>query len=239
MIRIKLTRYILLAIVITITMINVVYAESFIKLKSGDIAIEHLPKDFDKDKRYPVIIALHGMEQTARHAFNAWKGVADRMQMILLCPKGSDFQKGFSRKPTDDRKAFVRFLHYLDKKYKIDTSQSYLAGFSRGGNFAIETGVIYPNKFPNIICMFGFYNDFLTKILQDNRNRARFKRSRFYFITGKDDQTKESLKKGSKILNQYGIKTKVKTFPNLNHSYPSNLGAELKKINEWAFEKKE
>ncbi len=213
-------------------------AETFVKLKKGAVAIQHLPIGFNPSKRYPVIIALHGKGQTARHAFNAWQEVADDLQMILLCPKGSNFNQGYTRKPIDDRKIFMDFLHYLDQKYRIDTSKSFLAGFSRGGNFAIETGVLYPNKFPNIICLFGFYNDLLTEEIKKSRNRALYKRARFYFMTGKTDVTRESLERGAKILNEHGIKTKVKVFPNLYHSYPSNLGAEIKVIKEWAFGKK-
>lgn len=196
-------------------------------------AIEYLPKNFSPEKKYPLIIALHGMAQTSNSAFEKWKPVADDLNAILLCPKGSDFNQGYTRTPIDDRKIFVDLFNTMKKKYKIDESKSVLAGFSRGGNFAIETGILYPETFKNIICIFGFFN----KGIENEIDNSNYDLSNFYFITGNNDLTQKSLIYGKKQLDQNGIRTYLKTSSTITHAYPPNFVTTIKDITEWFHEK--
>ena len=206
-----------------------------ITLENGGKAIIYLPERYNPKKRYPLIMVLHGMRQTAEYTIQVWKHAANELNMILVCPHGSDFNNAYTGAPIDDRKNFIGFLNYIDHNYKVDFSKSLLVGFSRGGSFAIETGILYPRKFRNIVCIFGFFNKKLLPIIDKNNKRRTYRKSHFYFITGKGDLTLISAKDGYLALKARKIKSKLKIFNHLNHNYPPDLITEVKRIQKWIF----
>jgi hypothetical protein len=214
-------------------------SKKIIILKNGSKAIEYLPKNFNIKKRYPLLIALHGKEKSADSSFEKWKPVADNLNMILLCPLGSNKKEGYIRQPTDDRKILVEFRNLMDKKYNVDFSKSILAGFSRGGNFALETSLLYPRKFKNVICMFGYLNKNILPILDKNNKRRSYRNSSFYLITGKKAPSKKHMEYIHEVFSTKKIKNKLKIYPELRHAYPPALSTETKKIMKWMFSKKQ
>ncbi|MFC1752024.1 alpha/beta hydrolase-fold protein [Thermoproteota archaeon] len=207
--------------------------QTVIALDNGAKALEYLPKNFNPNKRYPMIMALHGMGQSAESAMRIWKPIADKYHMILVCPVGSNFSQGYTRAPVDDRKLFVEFRNLVDQRYNVDLSKSVLAGFSRGGNFAIETGILYPTKFRNIICICGFFNNAQTgisKALAEHSTQGLYQNSAFYFVTSEEDATYHSLKLGYNTLNHYNIRSQLGLYPKLVHSYPPGLSLDFKTI---------
>lgn len=203
----------------------VVAEPEWISLKNGSEALLYLPDSFNPSQKYPLLIALHGMGETAEQAYTAWRPVADELKMILLCPKGSNFVEGYTRAPIDDRRNISLFYYLMSKKYLIDQEKSVLAGFSRGGNFAIETGLVYPSKFKNVVCIFGFFLDRHRSIMAQNTqlSRSLYHNSQFYFITGHGDMTEYSLKRGYQSFNRKGISVKLDVYSDLRHAFPPNL----------------
>ncbi len=201
-------------------------------LSNGAKAYLYIPSHFDPKKKYPVLMALHGMGQSAQSALTAWKKVAETYHYILICPQGSDFKEGYVREPIDDRKRFIEFHDWLKSHYKINQADSVIAGFSRGGNVAIEAALLYPNRFPKAICIFGFFNQAYCQPLLE-KPYSGVKKASFYFITGKGDLTETSLKNGQTQLQNKGISCKIHVFSSLFHAYPPDLVGEMKKIRSW------
>jgi len=212
-------------------------SEKIITLSDGAKAIVYEPNGFRQKKRYPMLMVLHGIKETAQATLQTWKPVADAFKMILVCPVGSNFEHAYTRrKPRDDRYSFVQFRQHLDQTYNIDCAKSVLIGFSRGGSFAIETGLLYPTKFKNVVCIFGFYTGskpYIAPSLKKNHTQRLYKHTKFYLITGKGDLTQASLTYAKSALEKHKIKTKLKTFPKLIHSYPKNLIAEFRNIQKF------
>ncbi len=172
-------------------------------------------------------MALYGLNQSPKMAFPYWKPIADKLGAILICPQGSHTQHAYLRLPNDDRKQFVRYKNALQKKYRFTNKDVILAGFSRGGNFAIETGLLFPKDFPNILCIFGFFNTFNNKKLQNQARIKALQNSQFLFITGKGDLTKNSLTNGYRLLKSHHIPATLKIYPNLIHDYPKDLSDQI------------
>ena len=118
----------------------------------------YLPKQFIPFKAYPILVALHGMKEEAKSTCETWKELADSRRFILLCPGGSHFKEAYTRSPVDDRARISAWFETVQTRYRTLPNKTILAGFSRGGNIALELGLKRPDLFPNLLCIFGFYS---------------------------------------------------------------------------------
>ena len=199
----------------------------------------HYPRTFNQENRYPILMALHGMSEYTKPTCKKWQPVADTYNYILICPIGNHHIKGYLRYPFDERKGFIEILDHYDKKHKIDLSRSILVGFSKGGNLAIETALMFPNKIKNAISIFGFYTRFNQNILKNRPNKTVFGNSNILLITGKTDPTYSSITNGHNILNDHNIRTKLVAYNHKTHSYPEPLPVFFEKAQKWLYKKKE
>jgi predicted peptidase len=179
-------------------------------------------------KKQNLLIALHGLRQTKQETYVELKNVADELGAVLLCPQGSDFEQGYIRTPVDDRQIILEFHTYLAQKYQIKYENTIVLGFSRGGNFAVELGVLYPEKFKNIVCVFGFFNKHIYSMAEAKKKELGI--SKFLFITGDNDQSLPSLTNGYNFLQKLNVKVDLKVYKDLIHSYPPDLAAQIRAV---------
>lgn len=204
-------------------------------LENGSKALVYFPKSFNKYRSTPVIMALHGMSEYTQPTMDRWKPIAEAYGYIIITPIGNNFSQGFSRSPIDDRKDFVSFFELLKKHYRIDTKKSILAGFSRGGNYAMETGILYPETFPNVICIFGFFTDVNKANLEKNYTPKKYKKSKFMIISSKGDFTEKSSKLAVDTLTSYSIPAKLNLEKDLYHAYPPGFTEYFRTMYTWFF----
>ena len=183
----------------------------------------YLPPSLDWSQPLPLIIALHGIYQSPDTILPYWAAVADELGAILVCPKGQNYAKGYTRRPVDDRKLLADLHDYLNATYTIDPNYTLLAGFSKGGNFAIEAGILYPERFPNVLCLFGFMIDAFRPRLTRLTNTNRYTNSQFTLVTGNGDMTQTSLTTGHTLLQKQQVPSFLIVHPNVIHDYPPNL----------------
>ena len=170
-----------------------------------------------------LVIALHGLRQTPEDALMVWQPVAERLNLIVLVPSGNAYEQGYTREPVDDRARIRELRDQMVNRYGVDPSRVYVAGFSRGGNYAIELGLKYPEVFPRVMCLYGLYNSVTTPIFEEGLSKDLYRQSHFYLITGHGDMTEASLRGFHRRLQENGIATKLHVFPNLFHVYPPNF----------------
>lgn len=170
-----------------------------------------------------LVVALHGMKESWKDSCEAWVPTAIRMNLILLCPNGTDPLLGFLRGPEDDRIKINGMVKALQSRYEIHPNQVVLAGFSRGGTIAIEMGVLYPLLYRRVICMYGYLNRGIEGFLREQTPSHLYRSSQFYFLTGKGDYSQLSMQKASDLFSKIQIPHSLRVFPTLRHQYPSDL----------------
>ncbi|MBT5856247.1 hypothetical protein HOH87_06400 [bacterium] len=204
-----------------------------IRFKNGLRAKLVTPPFYRSWRSYPLLVALHGKRGTMIEACEQWKPVADAFDMILICPKGGNFEEGYVRKPVDDRRRIAEAVDEMSDRHRIRPNESMVVGFSRGGNFAIELGVLYPNRFRNVVCLFGFFNNGVERHVKRQVEKRRLSDSHFYFITGKNDLSEQSSRKGAKVLKKHGVSARLKIYPNVMHEYPPDFLDRMRRIRRW------
>ncbi|PCJ53125.1 MAG: hypothetical protein COA79_23075 [Planctomycetota bacterium] len=118
---------------------------------SGQQFVTVLPKGFKADKKYPLIVDLHG----SRIRPYPWQFKDEGEEdTILVCPwaRGDLSYRGLGEND------ILEVIRYMQKWYKIDSNRIYLTGFSMGGGGTWRLASIYPNIFAAIAPRAGFTN---------------------------------------------------------------------------------
>ena len=102
----------------------------------------HLPTDYDPQKKYPLIMVLHGIFSSpeAVAGFSDFNKSSDEKGFIACYPQGykDSWSIGIKVGPApkagiDDIKFFDMLLDSLNSEYSIDTSKVFFTGISNGG----------------------------------------------------------------------------------------------------------
>ena len=115
----------------------------------------YVPTNYDTTTTYQLMICLHGSGDNSNNYRNAlinslnWKSVFNKT--IFICPDGGDdYYSDFSNPPGDEE-IIQKTLDYAFKKFKIDSNNIILQGFSLGGRSALKYGLDNPEKFKGLL----------------------------------------------------------------------------------------
>ncbi len=125
--------------------------------------IQVLPADYHREKKYPLVIALHGSNNDGPQFYDItrlWEVAAAR-KFICLFPTASrtadqyDLWNFNGGTPLDngnrDEEFLLELIEHYKKHYSIDTTRIYLTGFSNGGGMTQMMGMRYPHLFAAIM----------------------------------------------------------------------------------------
>jgi len=150
----------------------------------------YLPENFDTNKKYNLIIGLHGFGDTMEGFSRLWMSLKDK-NCIFVAPEAPFFRKfdeeshGFSWSPfveiTDPlmepsylnlQTALVKMTTSLQKKYPVQNT--WLFGFSQGCAFSYMIGLKNQEIFNGIIAFGGWLEEeVLTDEILEKQNSAK------------------------------------------------------------------
>lgn len=127
--------------------------------------VQYLPKNFDKNKKWPLVFFLHGagergddLDVASRHGFMKYVREQDKEYPFIFvgpqCP--SDKYWGCYTE------SLLAFLDYICEALPVDKKRIYLTGLSMGGTGTFMLAMAAPEKFAAIapvcgsgICWYG------------------------------------------------------------------------------------
>ena len=124
--------------------------------------LRYLPKDFDENKKYPLVFFLHGagewgenLEDVARHGFlQHVRESGKEYPFIIVAPQcpAHQYWGCFTE-------SLLAFLDYICESLPIDKERVYLTGLSMGGTGTWMLAMAAPERFAAIapICGTGIY----------------------------------------------------------------------------------
>ncbi len=133
----------------------------------------YLPKNYDKNKKYPVVLALHGSGQRGQSLdmvlkryklATVWAADSEKgkNECIVIAPQAAtkapnenwttlqEYRKGVNKSPYLLSKHGVAAYNLLKKamaEYSIDKDRVYLTGLSAGGFGSYTLATMYPETF--------------------------------------------------------------------------------------------
>lgn len=123
-----------------------------------------VPSKYDKDKKWPLIIALHGLGGNPNQ-FLRTRGLTDLAEKhgyIVAAPMGYNTKgwygsvglKGANMEPENlgelSEKDVMNVLDIVKKDYAVDSERIYLMGHSMGGGGTWHLGLKYPNTWAGL-----------------------------------------------------------------------------------------
>ena len=115
--------------------------------------VKYLPKDFDENKKYPMVVFLHGagergedLDEASRHGFaKHMRESGAEYPFIYIapqCPQGKYW--------ACYTESLVAFLDHICETLPVDTDRIYLTGLSMGGTGTWMLAMAQPDRFAAI-----------------------------------------------------------------------------------------
>lgn len=169
----------------------------------------YVPRDFDRKRTWPIILALHGggeygsdgMRQTNVGLAPAIRRNPERFPAIVIFPQAkADDKPGWQ---LNGGKAALAALDQALKEFRGDPKRVVLTGLSAGGNGTWFLASLYPERFAAIVPVCAFVSEF----------RGRASNVIYPALASGDDPYSEIAKKVAKlpILIFHGAKDDVIT----------------------------
>ena len=185
------------------------------------------PENYDRDKKYPLFIALHGGGENIEAFKPQWTSPVLKKDFIVAYPQSSQIVSMNGYNWTEDielsKKEIKEAYKKIIKEYLIDSSQVLVGGFSSGGVASLE--VVLDGTIPAI----GFVvlcpakpDDFTGERVK----KAKEKGIRGTLITTEMDPRLSDQKDMAKIMEAQGLDHEFIVTPNIGHWYPEHM-AEL------------
>lgn len=124
----------------------------------------YVPANYDKDRQYPVVVALHGggsrgTDNVSQLDFQAqvWvdKQLSGEIEDIIVVAPQQHPKYGFFL----DSNCVIDVLDDVEANYHVDKDRVYLTGTSMGGMGSWSTAAANPDRFAAILASAGVYHD--------------------------------------------------------------------------------
>ncbi|SHH02632.1 carboxylesterase family protein [Flagellimonas flava] len=214
-----------------------------------------LPKDYDANKKYPLLLFLHGSGERGNdneaqlvHGSSLFlkEEVRDSYEAIVVfpqCAAGSSWAKidvegDFPNRefiyyenaePTADMLLLEGLLKHLRKNYKLDKKRWYVGGLSMGGMGTFELVRRNPKMFAAAFPICGGANPKISKKLT---------KLDWWVFHGDDDQVVPEKYSAQmvKAMEDLGVNIKYSIYPGVGHNSWDNAFAEPELLS-WVFSK--
>lgn len=184
------------------------------------------PQYQDPDRRYPLLIVLHGGGSSNKRAMENWKSEMLEKEYIVafiqsyFCISSNTY--GWKRSDSIAREDIRNIYLDLFEGYPVDESQVIVGGISAGGSTAIDIAIsgIIP-----ITGLFGVCPGLPDEFDSDKAALLRDRGVRAYILGGEKDFYLERQNKMAEICNDVGLPCRQVVIEGMGHQYPDNFSA--------------
>lgn len=195
-------------------------AESVVFAASADGTVQplavYVPQPYDARKSVPLIVMLHGQDQTESQLLaTPWlRTLADQTHVILAAPWARG-DRGFDNLTSSD---VYDALHALEAALNVDRRRVFLTGFSTGGFGVFLVGPLHPERWTALLSVAGsLTNDDMQSVARGMRGKQVF------LVAGGDDARvkAEYVRAAAAWLTSNGVESRYYEQPRGVHSLQS------------------
>lgn len=185
-----------------------------------------LPENYDSNKKYPVMIILHGGGRNIDSPKPYWTSKVLKQNFIKVfmqsySHRGSN-SFGWGNHDIRAEEGIRDNFNEVVSQYWVDTENVFIGGISAGGSATFDMAIINPLinlKGVISICPAIAGEDFTKEQMETFKNSG----TELHIITGEKDWGLEKQKEVMAMLDQAGAEYKVTIIPGMGHEYPEDF----------------
>ena len=173
----------------------------------------YVPEQYEPDRAWPVIVALHGGSGNGRDFLWTWVREAKSRGYVLISPKAVND----TWSDVEERGLF-EILAWTSERFHLDRSRVLLTGLSDGATFTLIYGLAHPDLFRALAPLCGVLHP--ANVSLGNLERAR--NVPIYLVHGALDFLfpVHLARFAADTLRQHGAALEYREIAELSHTYP-------------------
>ncbi|NQT19041.1 MAG: hypothetical protein HQ592_05000, partial [Planctomycetes bacterium] len=195
-----------------------------VELTDGSSAsyVLFVPQNYDPQRRWPLIVALHGVGGTGDRYVYTWAQHAEERGYIVLAPTANN-KNGWT---ANGKKIVLGTTADVRENFNIDTNRLFIDGTSSGAQGAWIYALSTPGIFAGLVSRSGAVDPLTTLLLPNARNMP------VYIIHGLKDKIvpSDNIKKVRRALIRLGCEVEFRLDTKSGHN---TFTGETPKIMQW------
>ncbi|MHC5038181.1 MAG: hypothetical protein ACYTHM_12770 [Planctomycetota bacterium] len=168
------------------------------------------------EKKFPLVVGLHGMADTAKNFVTGFWGLVDRGYIILAVKSPRSSWSG-----GEDKLVFAS-IDKVKKEYRIDAGRISVVGFSSGAYYGMPLVFKNPEVFSALVALGG-----ASQVNAKRKGRT----PHVYLLSGETDDAKGVVVAAYRSLRKKKLDVTLRIVPNMGHVWPPDN--ELETIWKW------
>ncbi|WP_420560612.1 phospholipase [Tepidicaulis sp.] len=128
----------------------------------------YVPEDFSPEKKYPLVVALHGGSGHGRDFVWSWLFHARARGLMVLAPTARTDTWALTGDDIDTPN-IMRFLDFVKARWPIDEEKMLLTGMSDGGTFCYVSGLLEGSPFTHLAPVSAAFHPLLAEAASPER----------------------------------------------------------------------
>ena len=185
----------------------------------------YVPEYYTKEKRWPLVIALHGGSGHGADFLWSWLRDARARGMLLASPTSLD-RTWFLHHPGTDVVGLNSMLSQISEKWNVDTKRLLLTGISDGGTYSMVLSTVRQSPFTHYAPVAAAVHALLNR---EGIVEAPVADLKIFQVHGARDWMfpVEKARLAASALKNAGANIVYREVEDLSHNYPRDLNAEI------------
>ena len=194
--------------------------------KKGGCSI-YIPEDYDPDRAYPIVTALHGGSGHGRAFLWTWLKEARSRELILISPTARGDTWALMQ-PEIDTQNIETILEAVQQRWNVDSDRLLMTGMSDGGTFSFMGGLGASSPFTHLAPIAASFHVMMLELIGPSNIKGR----PIYLTHGAHDWMFDVAiaRVARDVLAERGADLVYREIPDLAHTYPRDENA---KILDW------
>jgi phospholipase/carboxylesterase len=184
----------------------------------------YVPEYYSPDRRWPLVMALHGGSGNGRGFLWSWLRDARSFGAIVAAPTATGSTWALMGEDTDTPN-LSRILDQVRSRWNIDPDRILLTGMSDGGTFCYVTGLESASPFTHLAPVAATFHPLMAEMADAERLRGL----PVFLVHGKLDWMfpVQVARHTHQALSAAGAEVTYRELDDLSHCYPREMNAEM------------
>jgi phospholipase/carboxylesterase len=184
----------------------------------------YVPENYNPDRAWPLVMALHGGSGNGRGFLWSWLRDARSHGAVLVAPTATGKTWALMGEDTDTPN-LVRILEQVRRRWNVDSSRLLLTGMSDGGTFCYVTGLESASPFTHLAPVAATFHPLMAELADAERLRGL----PVYLVHGLLDWMfpVQVARQTHELLSAAGAEVTYRELDDLSHCYPREMNAPI------------